>query len=82
MGWYPEETLSRLEALRGFTYSAAYAAFQEDALGSIAPGKYADFVVYAKNWMDQSIVPESGLWKILPRTTVIGGKVVFGTFLQ
>jgi len=44
-GWYSEECLTREEALRGFTLHAAYAAFQENELGSITAGKRADFVI-------------------------------------
>lgn len=44
-GWSPEEALTRQEALRGFTLHAAYAAFQEADLGSLTPGKFADFII-------------------------------------
>lgn len=39
-GWYPEEKLTRSEALVGFTVDAAYASFSENEMGSIEPGKY------------------------------------------
>lgn len=44
-GWYPEQRLSVLEAVRGFTWGAAYAAGMEDRLGALAPGRLADLVV-------------------------------------
>lgn len=44
-GWYPEQRLSVEEAVRGFTWGAAYAAGMEDRLGSLAPGRLADLVV-------------------------------------
>jgi hypothetical protein len=50
-GWRPSERLSRRAALRAYTRGAAAAAFQEDAVGSIAPGKRADWVVLSKNIM-------------------------------
>lgn len=50
-GWYPEQRLNRDEALRAFTIDAAYAAFQEDVVGSIAPGKRADFVILSQDIM-------------------------------
>jgi predicted amidohydrolase YtcJ len=50
-GWYPEERLSREEALHGFTLGAAYAAVEEDQLGSMEVGKRADFVVLSKDIM-------------------------------
>ena len=50
-GWYAEQSLSREEALYGFTMGAAYAAFQENDLGSIEVGKFADFTVLSKDIM-------------------------------
>jgi predicted amidohydrolase YtcJ len=44
-GWYPEQRLTVEEAVRAFTMGAAYAAGVEDRLGSITPGKLADFTV-------------------------------------
>jgi predicted amidohydrolase YtcJ len=44
-GWYPDQRLTAWEALRGFTLDAAYAGFAEAELGSLEPGKRADFVV-------------------------------------
>ena len=38
-GWFPGERLTRLQALRGFTVDAAYAAFQENETGTITPGQ-------------------------------------------
>jgi hypothetical protein len=56
-GWFPEQRMTRDEALKSMTLWPAYAAFQEHELGSLAPGKYADFVV-----LDQDImrVPDGG----------------------
>jgi hypothetical protein len=51
-GWHPEERLTRREALRGFTLDAAYSAFQEDELGSLEPGKLADFVILSHDIME------------------------------
>ncbi|WP_228062619.1 amidohydrolase [Lysobacter sp. H23M47] len=48
-GWQPEEKLTAFEALRGFTLDAAYAGFDEDAIGSLEVGKRADFVVLAED---------------------------------
>jgi hypothetical protein len=50
-GWYPAQRMTRVEALKSMTIWAAHANFQERALGSIAPGKYADFVVMDRDWM-------------------------------
>jgi len=56
-GWHPEERLTRHEALRGFTLDAAYSAFQEDDLGSLEPGKLADFVILSQDIM--AVRPET-----------------------
>jgi len=50
-GWYPDQALSREQALRGFTLDAAFAAFQEDQLGSLEVGKRADFVILSADIM-------------------------------
>lgn len=50
-GWYADQVLTREEALRGFTIDAAWAAFQENDLGSLSPGKWADFVVLSSDVM-------------------------------
>ncbi len=46
-GWRPQERLTRQEALALFTSDAAYAAFEEDRRGRIAPGFEADLTVFA-----------------------------------
>ncbi|KAI9338475.1 amidohydrolase family-domain-containing protein [Obelidium mucronatum] len=85
-GWYPHERLTRLEALKGFTISAAYAAFQEDVLGSISAGKWADFVVYEDDWIkeeeDGGHVGELDLLAVSPTVTVVGGVPRFGKLLK
>ncbi len=48
-GWYPQEKLSREEAVRGFTLDAAYAGFMEKSVGSLESGKRADFIVLDQN---------------------------------
>jgi len=73
-GWFPEEALSREEALRAATMAGAYAMHAEDILGSIEVGKLADFVVIPVDYMT---VPAGDIWKIEPDMTVIGGAVVY-----
>ena len=50
-GWFPNQRLTRAEALRSWTIEGAYAAFQETTKGSIEPGKFADFVVLSDDIM-------------------------------
>lgn len=44
-GWYPEQRLTLEQALAAYTRGAAYAGFAEDKIGSLDPGKWADFVI-------------------------------------
>ena len=66
--------MTREEALRGMTLWPAVAAFQERDMGSLAPGKYADFVV-----LDQDImtVPAERILATRVLATYIGGRAVF-----
>ncbi|KAJ3212526.1 hypothetical protein HDU67_003753 [Dinochytrium kinnereticum] len=79
-GWFPAEKLTRFQALRGFTLSAAYAAFQDDVLGSITQGKLADFVVYEKDWVsEEGGVTEGEILTMKPAAVFVGGVKRFGT---
>ncbi|MEO7217640.1 MAG: amidohydrolase family protein [Gemmatimonadaceae bacterium] len=73
-GWYPEQRMTRDEALKSMTIWAAYAGFQEHVMGSITPGKYADFTV-----LDQDImtIPAMDILKTHVLATYIGGKAVY-----
>ena len=75
-GWFPEQRMTREEALRSMTLWPAYAAFQEKEMGSLTPGKYADFVL-----LDQDImrVPAELVLKTNVVATYIGGKEVYRT---
>jgi predicted amidohydrolase YtcJ len=78
-GWFPEEAMSREQALRAATMAGAYAMHAEDILGSIEVGKLADFVVIPVDYMT---VPAREIWKIQPEMTVIGGEVVYAKPLE
>ena len=73
-GWYPDEKLTAFEALRGFTLEAAYAGFADTEVGSLAPGKRADFVVLAE---DPLAVPEAALRSLTIEATYVDGKPVY-----
>jgi len=49
-GWYPEQRLTVEQAVRGFTWGAAYATGMENKLGSLEVGKLADVTI-----LDQDI---------------------------
>lgn len=73
-GWYPQQAMSVLEALRCFTLDAAYAAHQEQSLGSLEVGKWADFVLVDR---DLFKIPTYEIHKIQVLQTWVGGKPVF-----
>jgi len=71
-GWYPEQKISVVAALRHFTRDAAYASFDEQRVGTLSVGKLADFVVLSEDILAES--PES-LLKATVLMTVMGGRV-------
>jgi predicted amidohydrolase YtcJ len=73
-GWFPEQKMTREEALRSMTIWPAYAGFQEKVLGSLAPGKYADFVILDRDIMT---VPETEILGVRVMSTWISGKRVY-----
>jgi predicted amidohydrolase YtcJ len=72
--FFPDQRMNRMEALQSYTINGAYAAFQEDLLGSLTPGKLADITVLSKDIM--TVAEEE-----IPTTeilyTIVGGKVVY-----
>ncbi len=72
--WRPNEKITRAEALALFTSAPAYASFQEKDLGTIEPGKKADFTVFARDIMT---VPEAEILSAEPVMTVVDGEIVW-----
>jgi hypothetical protein len=72
----PEQRISRLEALKMWTWNNAYLMFDEKQVGSIEPGKLADMAVVSK---DFATCPEDEIKDIETLQTIVGGKVVFAT---
>ncbi|MEO7712537.1 MAG: amidohydrolase family protein [Gemmatimonadaceae bacterium] len=73
-GWMPEQRMTRDEALKSMTIWPAYAGFQDAIMGSLAPGKLADFVVLDRDIMT---VPERDILGATVIATWIGGKPVY-----
>lgn len=73
-GWFPEESMTLEEAFASFTIDAAYAGHQEDLLGSLEPGKKADFI-----FLDRDIfeIPANELWQTEVLETWVNGRQVF-----
>jgi predicted amidohydrolase YtcJ len=72
-GWHPEQAMTLVEAFRAFTLDAAYAQHQEKTLGSLEPGKWADFILIDR---DLFKIPPPEIWKIrVAQTWVAGSRV-------
>ncbi len=76
-GWRPAERLSVEQAVHGYTLGAAYAAGQEDVLGSIAPGKLADLTVTEQ---DIFAIPPQEILAAQVSATMVGGQFVYRSF--
>ncbi|MEA5444995.1 amidohydrolase [Gammaproteobacteria bacterium AB-CW1] len=72
--WYPEQAVSREEALKMFTLWPAKAAFEEDVRGTIEAEKYADFTVFADDIMQ---IETAEILETTVTMTVIGGEIVY-----
>ncbi len=75
-GWHPEQRLTVEEALRAYTEGSAYAAFQENEKGSIAPGKLGDVVVLSD---DIFSIPPAQIKDTHVAMTIVGGKIAYSS---
>jgi predicted amidohydrolase YtcJ len=73
-GWLPDQKLNPLEALRGFTSGAAWAAFMENEVGRLVPGLRADFVLLDA---DPLTAPAKSIPRINVLSTWVDGAPVF-----
>ncbi len=73
-GWYPDQKMTREEAIRSFTNWGAWAAFEENEKGAMEKGMLADFVVLSG---DLATVPNAEILNVKVEKTYVGGKLVF-----
>jgi predicted amidohydrolase YtcJ len=72
--FFPDQRMSRMEALKSYTINGAYAAFEENNRGSLKPGKYADVTVLSKDILK---IPEDEIPTAKVVYTIVGGKVLY-----
>ncbi|HXB72962.1 MAG TPA: amidohydrolase [Candidatus Acidoferrales bacterium] len=72
--FYPDQRMSREEALKSYTWNNAYAAFEEKLKGSLEVGKLADITVLSRDIMT---IPEDEIPATDVVYTIVGGKVAF-----
>jgi predicted amidohydrolase YtcJ len=72
--FYPAQRMTRQEALKSYTLSAAFAAFEENIKGSLTPGKLADITVLSRDIMT---IPENDIPGTEVIYTILGGKIVY-----
>ena len=70
--FFPEQAMTRLEALKSYTINCAYAVFEENLLGSIEAGKLADLVVLDRNLLT---VSDEELLDATVEMTLVGGEI-------
>jgi len=73
-GWRPEERVTLAQALHGFGRGAAFAGFAEDRIGSLDPGKWADFIIVDR---DPTKVDAQALARTQVLETWVAGKKVY-----
>jgi predicted amidohydrolase YtcJ len=73
-GYEPQQKMTREQALKSYTWNAAYGAFEENIKGSIEIGKLADFTIFSKDIMT---IPENEILNTEVKMTVIGGEIVY-----
>lgn len=73
-GWIPDQKISVEDAIKGYTIANAYAAFMENKLGTIEPGKYADLTIVDRDLftIDPELIKETKVIR-----TVVNGVTVY-----
>jgi len=72
--FYPDQRMSRMEALESYTINGAYTSFEEDVKGTLTPGKLADITVLSQDIMT---IPEEEIPTTEVVYTIVGGEVKY-----
>jgi len=72
--FFPAQAMTRMQALRSYTYNGAYSMFEEASLGSLESGKLADIVVLDRDILHE---PAAGILKTHVVYTILGGQVLY-----
>jgi predicted amidohydrolase YtcJ len=75
-GWFPDQRLTIEEALEAYTRGPAWASFEEDRKGTLAPGKLADVAVFDVDLVAVGATRPADLLKAKVLYTIVDGKVV------
>jgi predicted amidohydrolase YtcJ len=76
-GWYPDQRLTIEEAIEAYTKGPAWASFEEDRKGTLAPGMLADIAVFDRNLIEVGRSRPADLLHAKVRYTFVGGRMVF-----
>ena len=76
-GWFPSQRLTIEEAIEAYTKTSAWASFEEDIKGTLAPGKLADIAVFDTDLVEVGRNQPARLLDAKVLYTVVGGRVVF-----
>ncbi len=72
--FYPDQSMTRVEALKAYTLNGAFAAFEEHIKGSITPGKLADLTILSD---DILTIPDSDIPSVKIKATIIDGRFMY-----
>ena len=81
-GWYPDQTMTPEEALRGYTVWAAYASSREGLTGTIDPGKWADLTVLSIDPLNVGTTDPHALLNGEVLMTIIEGEIAFSRVVR
>jgi predicted amidohydrolase YtcJ len=75
-GWFPDQRLTIEEAIDAYTRGPAWASFEEDRKGTLAPGMLADVAVFDTNLVEVGKSNPAALLKAQALYTIVGGRIV------